>query len=235
MFFSRVILAILILFLTSNTSLAQIDPVGSYNRHIASNWKGEFIRIGPFRVKGSPYLLGEAFQGNIAYNNGKSYTNTNILYDIYDQRAGVEINNFMVEGEGLVDSFSINLPEKYGGNKLLFKSGSLFENPSIKYYFNVVSDGEKISFLKVYRNKLIPDPFNNLDKELRVFQQYFEYYLFNKKTKTLSNIKLRKKDIAKALADDQFMKNYLSIKEVDFTKELEIIELIDNYNNNKQP
>jgi hypothetical protein len=29
------------------TTEAQVDPVGDYNRHIASNWKGEFARIGP--------------------------------------------------------------------------------------------------------------------------------------------------------------------------------------------
>jgi hypothetical protein len=80
---------------------------------------------------------------------------------------------------------------------------------------------------------LSPDPVNNLDRDLKVFQQYYDYYVFVKSSKSLNNIKLRKKDILKELAEEQFIKNYVLNKEIDYTKEQEVVKLINSYNSNK--
>jgi len=44
---------------------AQPDPVGNFNKHVIEKWTHDYIRVSQYRVKGSPYLLGESFNGDI--------------------------------------------------------------------------------------------------------------------------------------------------------------------------
>lgn len=215
--------------MTVTFGFSQTDPVGSFNRHVFESWKGEYIRIGPYKVKGTPYLLGRSFPGSITYNDGKSYKDTKILYDIYNQKAGVEINNLMVESPGVVDSFSITLPEA-NGVPLIFKNSYLFNKPDLKCFLNVLEEGGKLAFLKIYKTKLVPDPFNNLDKELKVFEQYFEYYLFLNKSQVLKKIKLRRKDIMEELSSEKSIELYTATENIDFSKEADVIKLVKRYN-----
>jgi transcription initiation factor IIE alpha subunit len=90
--------------------------------------------------------------------------------------------------------------------------------------------GEKVALLKVFRAKLVPDQTNNMAKDMKVFEQYYEYYFYTKSTHALNNIKLRKKDIIKELHSDDFIKNYTSNNQIDFSKEPEVIKLINKYN-----
>jgi hypothetical protein len=69
-------------------------------------------------------------------------------------------------------------------------------------------------------------------KERKVFDQYSEYYIYSKASKELSKVKLKEKDIMKILGNGEQVKNYLSKNEVDFSKEEEVISLINKYNNN---
>jgi hypothetical protein len=222
-----------VLFLFVNQAFSQSDPVGNFNRHVFESWKGEYIRIGGYKVKGSPYLLGESFPGVATYKDGKVVSDQKILYDIYNQKAGLDVKNEIFERDVPLESFAIALPEKMGGQKLLFKNSYVFDHPDIHLYFNVVEEGKKVALLKVYKSKLVPDPVNAMDKESKVFQQFFDYYIYRRSDKTISNVKLRKKDIIKGFGDEQFINQYTSkIAAVDFANEAEIITMIKYYNNN---
>src|SRR5687768_8526194 len=143
--------------LSINNTNAQVDPVGAFNRHIASNWAGEYVRISQYRVKGTPYLLGESFPGAITYKGGKT-ANNKILYDLYSQKAGIDMQNQIYESGEMVEEFTIQLPEKFGGQKLLFKNANLYGDAKINGYLNVLEDGSKLVFLKAFKIKLSPDP-----------------------------------------------------------------------------
>jgi len=211
-------------------AISQTNTVGEFNRFIAQNWTGDYIRIGQYKVKGTPYLLGESFPGTLTYKGG-SKSDTKILYDLYNQRAGADVKNSILESEQAVDEFSISLPAKFGGNTLLFKSAESYGNASLKSYFNVLEDGSMTSLLKVFKIKLISDPSNMMDKEQKVFEQYYEYYLYNKSTKELSKIKLKEKDIAKQLGDEEFVKSFIAKGSLDVSNEVDVIKLIQGYNN----
>lgn len=223
-------LIVVFFFSVPGYSYCQIDPVGDFNRHIAETWKGDYIRIGAYKVKGSPFLLGESFPGIVTYKDGKTVTDEKILFDLYNQKAGIAIKDEIFERDVPIESFSMNLPERMGGQTLLFKNSEVFGKPDLHCYFNVVEDGGKVTLLKVYKSKLAADPTNNLDKDLKVFQQYYDYYIFVKSSKTLNNIKLRKKDIVNEFGDNEFIKNYISNNQVDFSKETEVKKLLYNYN-----
>ncbi|HEX8358116.1 MAG TPA: hypothetical protein VF610_11915 [Segetibacter sp.] len=225
------LILVLLLFLSNSIGVfSQIDPVANFNRRLFENWKGEYLRIGPFKVKGSPYLLGTSFPGSIAYKEGNKWSDTKILYDIYNQKAGVEINNLMVEGEGTVESFSLLFPENLGGQQLIFKNSANYGKPEMNCFFNVLEEGDKVSFLKLYKTKLARDPVNSMDGNAKVFEQFFEYYVYIKNIRALNKVKLGKKDILKAVTDQQFIKNYMATKQVDLSQESDIIDLYRSYN-----
>lgn len=230
--FSKTLVALSFFTTASYSSFAQVDPVGDFNKHIAENWKSEYIRIGQFRVKGSPYLLGESFDGTITYKGGKVVSDKKVLYDLYNQKAGIEVNKEVFEADAPIESFFITLPEKFGGKKLSFKNSYLYGSSDVKGYLNVLEDGEKLSFFKVYKTRLIPDASNYIIKDLKVFEQYFDYYIYNKSTKTLSAVKLRKKDIAKELNDEEFLKSYIKNNNADLSNEVIVTNLIRSYNSN---
>jgi hypothetical protein len=221
-----------LLFFCFKETHAQADPVGAFNRHIASNWKGDYIRVSQYHVKGTLYFLGEAFPGSITFRSGKTVDNTKVLYDLYNQKAGIEMNEGLFEADEPVRSFSISLPEKFGNGKLLFKSSAEFGNEDMKAFFNVLADGEKASLLKLYKIKLSPDPTNTMDRDAKVFEQYYEYYLYSKKD--LQKIKLKEKDILRALGGDQRLSDFIAKSNLDLSKEADVIQLITNYNLNFQ-
>ena len=214
------------------TGKTQVDHVGSFNRHVFEMWKGEAVRIGPFSVKGSPYLFGEAFDGSVHYKGGNNFYKARILYDVYHQKAGVELQSMIYEAAEPVDSFTITLPQQFGGKKLFFKSNSFYAEDK-KGFYNIVEEGDKVSLLKMYKSKLIADPNNNMDTKSKVFEQYAEYYLFKKVDKTLHSVKLRKKDFLNEFGDENFSTQYLVNNTVDFTREEDIAKMMNAYNQSK--
>ena len=217
------------LFITGLTQ-AQTDAIGNFNKHVIEKWSNDYIRIGQYRVKGTPYLLGESYPGYITYMNGGAVMDVKVLYDIYNQKAGVDTDGQMMESDNEVKEFMISFPEKFGGGKLLFRSSAFFEHPELKTYFNVLYDGEKVALLKAYKSRLIGDPSNLYSKELKIFEQYYEYFLFDKNAKTLHKIRLREKEILKELNDSGKLKNYVSAHSLDLSKEKDLIALITDYN-----
>lgn len=220
------------LLIVSLSGISQLDPLGQYNQNIAANWKGEYIRIGPYKVKGSPFLFDQSFTGSIKYFGGKSATNVKVLYDLYNQKAGVEevSKKEIFTASEPIEEFLITLPASLGGQALLFRNGVSFGNAEQPVYYNVLQDGT-ITFLKLFKIKLIPDPSSMLDKEVKIFEQYAEYYLYSKKSNKLQKIKLRQKDVANFIGDEHFIKMQMQGTGVDYSKEADISKLIYSYNN----
>ncbi len=206
----------------------QPNPLGTFNRYIAENWTGEYLRIGQYKVKGTPYLFGESFDGKLVFEGGAVTSRDKVLYNLYTQKAGPDIRGEILETTKQLDEFSMNLTEKFGGQTLLFKHSRLFNESTLNVYFNVISEGSKATFLKIYRIRLIPDPTNMYDKESRLFEQYFDYYLFT--PGNLSKVKLRKKDFSKALQSIPGAADKIEDSKIDFFSEKEIAVLIAEIN-----
>lgn len=224
-------LFVCIAFLSLQT-YAQMDPIINYNTQMAENWAGEYIRIGPYKVKGSLFLFGESLKGNLTYAGGKQVSDANILYDLYNQRAGLDVKKDIFEADLPLQEFVVEVPEKYGqNNKLLFRNAAAYGD-KIKGYFNVLDDGDKLVFLKLFKTKLLPDPTNTMDKETKLAEQYSEYYMYDKATLELRKVKLKEKDILKSMGDDKQVAAYLSKKKLDLSKEYNVIGLVNKYNNN---
>ncbi len=187
-----------LLLLATAPAFAQVDPVANFNKHIVEQWTGDYVRVGQFKVKGSPYFLGEAFPGTLTYTDGKSVKSQSVLFDLHNQKVGFRQGKDALEALNAVESFTIVLPVKYGDKQLLFKNSAAYGDKN-NTFFNVLEDGPKFAFLKHYRTNLVADSRNMLDKEAKMFEQVFDYYIYNKEAKTLHKIKLREKDLLKEL------------------------------------
>lgn len=210
-------------------AFAQVDPVGQFNRHVVENWKGEYFRVSQYKVRGTPYLFGESFPGTLIFKGGVK-TNTNILYDLYNQKAGAEVKNNILESDLQLDEFSLALTPNLGGSTLIFKRTDAYGDKLINSYFNVLEDGERAAFLKIFKIKLVSDPTNMMDKDLKIFEQYFEYYIYNKSNKLLNKIKLKEKDIIRQFGNDFFLKDFITKGNLDVSIELDAIKLLHAYN-----
>lgn len=218
-----------IILLLLQTTHAQMDPVGDFNRHIASNWNGNYIRVSQYRVKGSPYFLGDSFPGIIRFKGGKVLADIKVLYNIYEQKAGMAVQDGIFEADEILEEFSIMLPEKYGRQELLFRSSTAFGAADLKAYLQVLEEGEKATLLKLYKARLAPDPANAMAKDLKVFDQYYEFFLYTTNGQQLKKIKLREKDFAKEL-EPAWVKQYVLEHKPDLSSEPAVIQMVQQYN-----
>jgi hypothetical protein len=210
--------------IASLSATAQPDAIGDFNKHVIEKWTEDYIRVSQYRVKGSPYLLGESFDGEIIMKTGVKTANQKILYDIMDQRVGTEINRQLIAPDGDITSFFIQLPEKFGGEKLDFINANTLAKSNVKGYLNVIASGSKIAFLRQYKTKLVPDPQNMYSKDIRIFEQYYDYYLYNYSTQSLEKIKLKEKEIR------EFLQGFKIPANADFSKQTGVKAMVESIN-----
>jgi hypothetical protein len=177
---------------------AQPDPVRDFNKHVLEQWTEQYVQVSQYRVKGSPYLLGESFEGQISFKTLEQAPVKNVLYNIYDQTVGYDVNKEFIKPDDQVIAFYIQLPSKFGGEKLHFIPTGSLKGVDLKGYFNVISDGPKIAFLQQFKTRLVNDPANMYTKDIKMFEQYSEYYIFNRVSSDLNKVKLREKDVLSA-------------------------------------
>ena len=187
---------------------AQPDPIGNFNKHVIEKWTHEYIRVSQYRVKGSPYLLGDSFNGDITMKTGVVTVDKKILYDIYDQKVGVDLDKKFVSPDGDVSGFFIQLSENFGGEKLNFINAAKLPKVNLKGYLNVITDGSKFAFLRQYRIRLVADPADMYSKDIKLFEQYYDYYIYNRVTAELNKIKLKDKDVLEALGNPNSSAKY---------------------------
>lgn len=193
----KYVLALTAFFSAFNAS-AQTDAIGAFNKHIVERWTEDYIRISQYRVKGTVYLLGEPFKGDITYANGTELVDNKLLYDTYHQKAGPEVNGAIMVADVPVSQFVLRMPEKFGGQQLLFKEATQFGKDA-KGYYNVLFSSDRFSLLKQFRSKLISDPSDPYSKDIKLLEQYYEYYVYVPATQSLKKVKLKEKDLQGAL------------------------------------
>ncbi len=210
---------------------AQVDPVGMYNRYVVENWSGNYHRIGQYKVKGSPFLMGEPIPGQLKYQGGAFTKNDKIMYNIYTQKVGPEVDGGIFETDQVIEEFTLIFPAKYGGGTAIFKNGSKYSTAkNVHPYFGVLSEGGPVQFLAAFKVRLVMDPSNMMDKELRLFEQYKEYYVYDVQHAVLTKVKLNKKDIIAALKASPELQKLANEYEGDVSSEASAIQMVQSLN-----
>ena len=209
------------------TSAQQIpDPLAAYNKNLAERWSGEYMQISQYKVKGSPYFLGKAYPGILKFADGTKTNGVRILYDLYNEKAGIESDSGFIELDNEIREYSILLPQEYGGKNLVFRNATAFGDPKKKGFYNVLGESRRYRFLKEYKLKLVPDPVNSLAKDYRMFEQYFEYYLFDSTTRNMKKVKLNKKNISSFFDDKEAVENAIKNNNIDLSSEDGVVLLL---------
>jgi hypothetical protein len=215
--------------LFASASFAQVD-LSEWNKSVMANWKGDYVRVGSYQVKGSPFLLGQSFNAVLVYKNGKRITDRKLLYDLHNQKAGMDTNGEIFEANEPLEEFTIALPDNLGGKMLVFKNALNYSPKPPTAYLNVLEEGEKAILFKAFKVNLVPDPVNYMAKDLRIFDQYSEYYVFSKATKELYRVKAKEKDLVAALGQEKQIKSYVRSNNIDLSREADLVKVVQSYN-----
>lgn len=175
-----------------------------------------------YDVNGSPFLKADFTKAFIAFKNGKKFANVPIKFDILHNQIDIEDKEMLLYLEG-IDSLSC--PDSIY-QTLILKTGypSINKHDTSSFY-QIVAQNDKVQLLKYYycfiskiKTLGLPDKTS--------FDIDDQYYLYNKATKSLKEVKLNKKSLSSALADIGYSKADMD-KNVDFKNEKEVAGLIN--------
>ena len=185
------------------------DPAQAYLRLALekNDGGGETVRVGTYKVMGTPYLFGEQHKSSIYTKDGNA-TNVKLSYNTYNQQ--IEVYN---EGH----SFYLQPGKTVEFSQPLFFVGAAQIGSTEKCIFQVVSTGKKYNLYKKYKSELGYVSTNYVQSELRQFDLNFEYYYTDNQQKTAKRLKLNSntikkefkavKDITAYVEDESFTNN----------------------------
>ena len=221
---NKSILLIILIALSLNSfsqALSYSDPAAAYLKVMLDKSEGgTYQQIGNFKVIGTSYLYGEKLKGSAYAGNEKS-ENTFLSYNMYNQQLDIYLNDSKTaisKPANQVDSFTIDKSSSQFINaELLFYSSRLLESNIKSCFLQVVYKGDNFSLFKAYSSTLDYVSTNYIQSELRQFTIEYNYYYYNKATKTLKKLKLSKRkiieefspffDASSFLNDDDFNNN----------------------------
>jgi hypothetical protein len=177
------------------------DPALNHNRLLQQKLgEGNYVVIGNYKVKGTPYLFGGNNNADLFTPTEKAY-NINVSYNTYNQEVGfVSTSNPttpLVKEAGEVDSFVIkqNIENGIPGD-IRFVYGKILGS-SEKTYFQEVAAGAKYSLYKRYKSDLGQVSDNYIQSDLRQFDLMSDYFYYDNEKKTLKKFKLNHSAVLK--------------------------------------
>ena len=177
----------------SPDSRAWTDPALNHNKLIQQQLSdGAYKLVGPFKVKGDPFLFGEHHKADMFAIEAKAF-NIYISYNTYNQEVEFYSTSNpdkpLVKEPGTVDSFIIKEDIDLGiTHPLKFVYGPLL-GAKDNFYYEEVCKGERFSLYKRYKSDLGYDGNNLGQSELRQFDLQYEYYYTDTETKGVKKIK----------------------------------------------
>ncbi len=212
------------LIFTSMQSVAQMTDMTVFQSNMRSKatsqfYREEFVRIGAYKVKGSPLLL----KGNNVtdlYSTLGFGTNLPIIYDCYTQKLsilqenGTDIVELMNDE---VDSFKVKIDKDINNTvPMLFINAEKID-ASKKMYLQQLTNEKRYNLYKHYIADMKPAAMDVAQTNVMEFKMVNEYYLLDHSSKG-SFVKI--KSNGKSLKE-QFKDNKEALKTLDRDQPLE--------------
>jgi len=176
-------------------------------------------------VGGSPFLRRDLIPAFVAFKNGKKYSNVPVKFDMLHNEIDIENKETLLSLPGID---SISYPDSNYQNMIL-KTGypSINEHDTSSIY-QIVAQNNKIQLLKYYHCHISTIKSLGLPDKTS-FDVDHQYYLFNKATKTIKEVKLNKKSFPSAMVDMGYSKAEMDQnRNIDFKNEKDVAELLQN-------
>ena len=176
-------------------------------------------------VSGSPFLNHDYIPSYVAFKNGTRYSNVPVKFDILHNEIDIERNKQLIS---LLGIDSISYPDSDYQNMILKTGYPSINKHDTSSIYQIVAQNNKIQLLKYYHCYIgtiksygLPDKSS--------FEVDNQYYLFNKATKIIKEIKLNKKSISFAIAEMGYSKTEIDKnKEIDFKNEKDVAVLVSS-------
>ena len=178
-------------------------------------------------VSGSPFLKPYFSPAFVAFTNGRRYRMVPVKFDILHNQIDIQKSETLLY---LIGVDSISYPDSVYQDVILKTGYPSVNKHDTKSIYQIVAQNDKIQFLKYYschstttKSLGFPDKIS--------FDVDNQYYLFNKATKTLKEVKLNKKSLPSAMEEMGYSKAEMDKKmNIDFKDEKAVAELIGNSN-----
>ncbi|MCP9753312.1 hypothetical protein [Ferruginibacter sp. HRS2-29] len=189
--------------------------------------------MGVYRVKGSSAFLRGANATDVFMNVGYA-RNVNVVWDTYDQKFGVLIENdtklLNLEFSG-VDSFQVN-KDTFGklGTPSMFVNASRLDGKK-KFFVQRLTNGNKFGLYKSYRSEMVPASDNIAQTNLQQFELKNEYYYVdNSAPKGYKKLKPNANFLREEFKGNAKAQAFLANASFDDNKEAKLIAFIDALN-----
>jgi uncharacterized protein YxeA len=213
--------------ITGSSAYAQIDnATGTLNNtlRITGQYKD---------TEGSPYLIDD-YKNGILYDTKGKARSVFLKYDTYKEEVEVynDGNPLLIE-KRLYPKFVIEYIDAASKKKIHYEFTNEIQIPGLKpnKYVQIITDGDRFKLIKIYSSQLNQSQDQGYGGVIT--NNYFEnkeaYYIYTVGLDAVP-IKLKNKDILKALSDDGKLKDYLKKEKIKIRNEKDMSELMDYLN-----
>ena len=208
-----------------------VDAAIGYSAWALENNENSYKRIGAYKVRGTPYLFGGAYNGDVYAKNqvGKKVI---IGYDTYQQQLEIYIGSVdpILKHLNEIDSFTLRKDTNtYFKEDLFFVNSQLLD--SSKHLFLVqVYKGKRFSLYKHYYSKLGIVSENYVQSELRQFDLNFEFYYHDNTKHQLKKIRLAPKFLKNEFGEFLNVGSVIDLEGLNRNPQFELLKIFTGLN-----
>jgi hypothetical protein len=209
------------------------DPAQAYLRLMLEKGGTEVVRIGSFKVTGTPYLFGEKNDGNV-FTPSANTLNVQVSYNTYSQAIEIVEQGksapFILENRD-VDSFYLKVVNQENISQPLFFVHGKYIYSKEKQFFQLVYKGSQFSLYKKYYATLGYVGTNYIQSDLRQFDLNFDYYYTNQADQKIKKLKLSSSAIQKEFKTKTGITEFFQSEEFSNNPEQALIKVFQFLNN----
>jgi hypothetical protein len=226
---SFIILALMVCTGASAQQAAFIDPSAAYNKLLLERNDETYYQLGNYKVKGTPYLYGGSFPGQIVFTDAREFKDVTLSYNTYTQKLSMEQKGTVLDITDPVQSFSMQLPPAYGDTTLYFKNSAAFGETKLQGFFQVLFTGKKYTLLKFYKSALKTVSTNYAVSEQKELDLQSDYYYYSQAEKKISKLKVNNKAILKAFGTNETIRDYLTKYPFEYNQDSQLMKVVAMY------
>ncbi len=178
-------------------------------------------------VSGSPFLNHDYASAYVVFKDGTKFKDVPVKFDMLNNQIDIERNKELL---CLLALDSISYPDSNYQSMILKTGYPSINGHGTSSIYQIIAQNNKIQLLKYYHCHIATIKSLGLPDKSS-FDVDSQYYLFNKATKIIKEIKLNKKSFSSAIADMGYSKVEIdNNKNIDFKHEKDVANLVSSVN-----
>lgn len=178
------------------------------------------------QVLGSPFLYYNWLHGTVVTKDGRTYTDYNLKYDVYNQDLFFQNGKDALKVEDEISSFTLI----DSTNVLTFVNANQVKNSKVKGYLEVLVNDKKGMLLKQNKKKVSDETFGiPIYSSKKHFENGFDYFFYNPEKAKTEKIQLLNSNVSSILGLTHEKEQQLNFTSYNFANEDELIKFFKSY------